>query len=479
MNNIKGKNIIIMLLIIITILFFSYGVVITYDSSHYLWLTSLLKSSGNFSDWDILRGPVFPLIIRTFNIFFGESSNGVLAGMFIFYLVMLFVCYLIYKETLQGEEYFNKYMKYIYAFVFLFLVVFNPMIIGFYHTLLTEFVAITLGVIGCYVSWKWMQIDFDNNKAKYIIYTGVLLFLIAVAWFLKQPYISTILFPMIIGAIISIVRKPNCKNFLQRFISLICCLFALGAGLKLWGIVQELNGIQKNNSKTSSGFLAYGIASGIMGYGIPEETITISEAIEFWLSEFGKNPAKVIGKYIKNYFATISILDIEFDNMKIIINPKIDVFNTAEIENIGFTIYEYGNECIFSLPEQYEQYAEPYRRINTPIIAINWIMRKLEIPVTIAMKLCYLVLPILTIISIIFVFKSRKRYNEKLNKIIDIIAILFTYSFLNIILYSFLGSTIDRYTMPSLVTTFLGILLSIYVAIYRKKYKKEDIKLLK
>ena len=27
--------------------------------------------------------------------------------MFIFYLVMLLVCYLIYKETLQREEYFN------------------------------------------------------------------------------------------------------------------------------------------------------------------------------------------------------------------------------------------------------------------------------------------------------------------------------------------------------------------------------------
>lgn len=478
MNNIKGKNIIIWLFIIITILFFSYEVVISYDSSHYLWLTSLLEPEGDFSNWDIARGPVFPLIIRTFNIFFGKSPNGVLAGMFIFYLLMLFICYLIYKDTIRSEEHFNKYIKYIFLAVFLVLVVFNPMIIGYYHTLLTEFVAITLGVIGCYLSWKWMQIEFLKNKVKYIIYTAILSVLTAAAWLLKQPYISTILFPVIIATIISIIRKANLKNILQRVTTLICCLVVLAVSLKFWGIVQELNGIQKNESRTSSSFLASGIVSGIIGYDAREGTITTGEAIKFWMDEFGKNPAKVIGQYIKNYFATISILNIEFDNMKIIINPKIDIAHTVEIENIGFKIYEYGNECIFPLSEKYEQYAQPYRRVNTPIVAINWIMRKLEIPVTIVMKLSYLVLPILTIISIIFVFKSKKKYNEKYNKIIDIIAILFTYSFLNIIAYSFLGSTIDRYTMPSLVTTFVGILLSIYVAIYRRKYKRDEIKML-
>ena len=70
-------------------IFFSYKVVITYDSSHYLWLSSLLSKNGDFSTWDVARGPIFPLFIRICNVLFGFGVNGVLTGMFIFYLVML------------------------------------------------------------------------------------------------------------------------------------------------------------------------------------------------------------------------------------------------------------------------------------------------------------------------------------------------------------------------------------------------------
>lgn len=76
----KNKKLILgsVLGILITIMFFTYQVVITYDTSHYLWLTSLLTPSGNFQTWDVARGIVFPLLIRIFNILFGKSVLGVL-----------------------------------------------------------------------------------------------------------------------------------------------------------------------------------------------------------------------------------------------------------------------------------------------------------------------------------------------------------------------------------------------------------------
>lgn len=76
----KNKNIIIgvLLIIFITMMFFTYQVVITHDTSHYLWLTSLLTENGDFATWDVARGIVFPMFIRICNILFGKSTTGVL-----------------------------------------------------------------------------------------------------------------------------------------------------------------------------------------------------------------------------------------------------------------------------------------------------------------------------------------------------------------------------------------------------------------
>ena len=87
------------------------------------------------------------------------------------------------------------------------------------------------------------------------------------------------------------------------------------------------------------------------------------------------------------------------------------------------------------------------------------------------MKISYLILPLLTIVSIISVFRTKGKYDKKYCRIIDMITILFSFSLMHILLHSMLGSTIDRYTIPALVTTFIGIFLSVYAVIYRKKYK--------
>ena len=361
------KNILVLIFcIFITVMFFTYQVVITYDTSHYLWLTSLLSKGGDFSTWDVARGPIFPMFIRTCNIIFGHNTNGLLLGMFIFYILMLLGCYLIYKDTIKDEEHFNKKVKYILIFLFLLLVVFNPMIIGYYHTLLTEFVGMTFSIIGCYLAWKWIGINFKENKVKYSIYTLVLAILTAIAWQLKQPYVTTILFPIIIASIISFVRNVNFKNFLQRIATLITCIIVLVASIKIWNLILEKNNVTIKENRTSAGFFASGILGGMTNYNIQdiesfdttqeieestkiagedkakikdileskseyraylvidtnkenyeiiylkENVISTTESIKFLLSSLIKDPKAIIGGYVSNYLATISIYDIDF-----------------------------------------------------------------------------------------------------------------------------------------------------------------------
>lgn len=202
-----------------------------------------------------------------------------------------------------------------------------------------------------------------------------------------------------------------------------------------------------------------------------DTVISTGEAIKFWISSFAHEPFLIINNYITNYLATTSIYDIEFDGMKILIDRNLNFKSAEEIEKIGFKIYGYANECVFCLSEDLEPYATEYRTINKPLVAINYIMRNMQLPSMIIMKIIYLILPFLAIISIVSVFVTRKKYNEKYTKIIDLITILYNFSFLHILVHALLGSTIDRYTMPALITTIIAILLTIYAIAYRKKYK--------
>lgn len=514
--------------VILTIIFFTYKVTITYDTSHYLWLTSLLTPNGDFSNWDVARGIIFPLFIRISNVLFGHSTTGLLIGMYIFYIAMLVACYFIYKDTIKDESCCSKLMKYILIILFFILIAINPMIFGYYHTLLTEFFGMTLAMLGCYISWKWMNVNFYENKLKYFIYTLVESILVIISWHLKQPYVTTVLFPIIIAAILSFVRNTNIKNLMQRVVTVLTCFIMLAISIKVWNITLEKNNVKIEEERTSEGFLSSGIIGGITEYSKKDvidfdstekinnndklkeidkkemikiinnnseykafividtkkenydviycksNTASTGEAIEYLLTIAVKDPKAVVKSYITNYLATTSWYNISFNGMNIVVDKKIDLKNTVEIKKIGFRIYEQGIDNVFPSSEELQPYTEVYRENNTPIRIVNIIMKNLEMPVTVVMKVSYLLLPIITIVSCIAVFIIKKRYDEKYREIIDLIVILYAFSLLHILVHSTLGSTIDRYTMPALATTFMGMLLNIYAIVYKNKYKIKD-----
>ena len=138
------------LLIFIAWFYLTFPMILTYDSAHYMGYVQIFENVLPFSTWDIVRGPVFPILIHLSNFFFGKTSNGIVLFSFIFYLVMLFVSAKIIKEF--SSE--SKKIKTVLMILFFLLVVFNIIVFGYYHTLLTEFVAMTVSIVSCYLSWK-------------------------------------------------------------------------------------------------------------------------------------------------------------------------------------------------------------------------------------------------------------------------------------------------------------------------------------
>ena len=147
------KTIILLLLVIV---FFSFSMVITWDSTHYLTYVNIFEGTSKFSTWDIVRGPIFPYIIYLGFLLFGKTVQGSLLLMFLFYLGFIllvnYFCNIIFDK--------HKGLKYI----ILLFCIFNPIIFGYYHTLLTEFVAVTLAMLSCYFANNWWKADTKKEK---------------------------------------------------------------------------------------------------------------------------------------------------------------------------------------------------------------------------------------------------------------------------------------------------------------------------
>lgn len=259
-----NKILIIAIIIILSITFCTYAPVVTYDSSHYLWLTSLLTPADTVQNWDVARGIVFPGIIRVSTAVLGQNAEGIVATMFIFYVAMITAVYLILKKVNKLIKIFEGKIKtWVLVILLLILIALNPIIFGYYHTILTECIAITFAVIGCFASWKWMDIEFDKNKTKAIIYTLFLAFMTAVSWHLKQPYVSTILFPTLVATIISIIQNFKLKNVLFRIGTVVICLISLISSIFIWNKVLSLCNVTIKEERTSQSFITGGIFSGL------------------------------------------------------------------------------------------------------------------------------------------------------------------------------------------------------------------------
>ena len=82
----------IIFLILLVVSFFSATLTITWDSAHYLSYVDIFEGVSPITNWDIVRGPIFPIFIYIGDILFGKSSIGLLCLVFILYLSY---CYII------------------------------------------------------------------------------------------------------------------------------------------------------------------------------------------------------------------------------------------------------------------------------------------------------------------------------------------------------------------------------------------------
>lgn len=165
-NNIKEILALLVIIAVLAVIFFSYNLNLTWDSTEYIGLASFIGNENMKEDWIAHRGIGFPWLIKLSQSFGKTKIAGLLNLMFVFYCIMICSMYLIYKKLknlgiLKNKLYSLAFIGFVGIFIAL-----NPMIFGYYHTALTEFVGITSVAFICALGWCWMDYEWSKNKVR-------------------------------------------------------------------------------------------------------------------------------------------------------------------------------------------------------------------------------------------------------------------------------------------------------------------------
>lgn len=502
------------MLLLLVIVFFSFSIVITWDSTHYLTYVNIFEGASKFSTWDIVRGPVFPYIIYLGFLFFGKTIQGTLLLMFLFYLVYVllvnYFCNILFRK--------KKVLKYI----ILLFCIFNPIIFGYYHTLLTEFVAVTLALLSCYFATKWWKV---NTKKEKIIDSLYFIIALPFAWFLKQPYICCVLIPMCVSTLIALCNNHTKQKVLYYVGTCIFSVFFLAFSIWGWNKFLIYKGVNMNTGRDSSSMMSMQIIQGVQyfryennfdfenlntnNYLSEEEKEYISKnlndnkdnlriisiydnnkLIEQDVIEVDKNgipstkdaviqigktffkyPTLIIKNYIRNYCALSSVCKISTQNgVTYNVTNEFDFIDTFEHKSIAYKNYNYNSDNSFYFPEE-RQYLVNNLTQTTSIGILGHVENLLEIPTNIVFKITILLLPFALLELIVMgIIKRKKIINDNLY-ITGLI--LLSYSFLAVFANALSGAIIDRYVTAMFIPGLLGIIVATVLIIRICKNKNK------
>jgi hypothetical protein len=239
-------NFIFLLLIFITIIHFSIPLVATWDTAHYHNYLDILYGKRPWENWDVIRGPVFPVFIAGVHFLFGYSNVGMLLGTYVITVMILLMAAYFIRE-LSGSV--SIFVSYSLLFIFLFL---NPIFLGFYHTILTEFLASFMMIFSVLISYLWFFKNiYDRTKFEFIGLSMILIVLVPVSFHIKQPYVAATIMPLLGSALLSMFFEKKTINIVQRLLVVMMSLILLMGSVQIWHSFLPNTGIAADKGRMS------------------------------------------------------------------------------------------------------------------------------------------------------------------------------------------------------------------------------------
>ncbi len=504
------------LLLLLFIYYFVIPMNIFWDTGHYMSYVSILEGNMPWSSWDIVRGIIFPLILYLNNLFFGKTTQGVLILSFIFYLSMLIIVKTVLDKLLEKES--KKVKRNINIGLFTFIIL-DPIIYGYYHALLTEFIAMTISLLMCYLSWKWISIKFDTNKKKYIIYSIAFIMMTILSWHLKQPYVTISIFPIIISAIISCISNRKISNILPRMITTFSCIIGLVISIVVWNQFLVNKGIDLNTDRNVTASFGNQLLTGLNNYEViatvnsenindnkyltqeekellktnskkynliniknlhhqvidqaiiplnDKNNISTFNSILFIGNQMFQHPLLVLESYTSNYLAIANLYPKKTnDSVAYWIEKDLTLDYCHENCSIAVSVATKKSNLSY-MPEESLNRVIDYEQYNNSPVFLRYLLKAISWITTNLYKVLIVILPILVIVSTISLIKQKQKQYLKL---LEMIVILSGYSLLHILVHVATGACIDRYAAPAYIPIILSLCLYGYYVIKIKNKK--------
>lgn len=418
----KNKIIIAIVYILIAIIFYSYNITLTWDSSEYLGLADQIGNANMKQNWITHRGFAFPLLLK-----FGKII-GIKNLMFIFYTItsafLLKICLQLKKINILTEKAFIFFILYT-----IFIILLHPIVFSYFHTALTEFVAMSFAIISIYLSWNFINCFWEEHPKKFFLYTFVFSLITIFIYHVKQSLTPIILIPILVASCISIYSVHNKKNIISRILSILFIICFLALSIFIW----------KN----------------LMGDVVIEATYNHN------LSNSVLESDNIISSCITKY-------------LRMIIIPNSEFWVYQENLAIGNRIYIPYASNIIDCNENYRSYIEPFTSPNPKNLVstiFNFYLGLIYISIICYTKITLLIAPfILITLCIVYLFINKKLPKNVLS-LYHLTIILYATTFLGIFAYAFLGAQIDRYTVPLIFTSMLSNLTLVLLIIHLIKHK--------
>lgn len=524
-RNNKVKIFLVLLLISISTLFvyiyFSFLPTIIADSVGYYSYMDILRRERDISAWNYLRGPTFPVILYVIFAVFGDNPIGFLFGTLFFWILCIFFVLRIYKLSAVVDS--DSSCIFVSASTVLF-IVFNPLIIGYFHAMMTEFVACTFTVIAIYFSFKWIEI---STKKIFLALYYLIFFCIlgVVMWFLKQPYLFCVIIPMVLSLLLWLFQRKDILTLFYKILSITLVILSSWFVANAWNKFLINNGavssVQSQNyisAVAKSGLTSFSVASSekqTLGYIEENKTmfsddellelneilngsskynqyeivelneegsitdsflvfwnnsgdILKSESISYYFTILKKFPLKVLQEYIDNYLTIANVYGCGNRNWTGYYPIKELKNWSCENKSIGLSAYETDLIPYDSNSTDWKSGnndMSQYELINSPVTWVQKLMVTLSEPALLLFKILLVLSPFIFVYSYLccFFYKDAEEYRG----FYKILTLLFGYSFLYVLMNAVTGSLIDRYAFVPFFISTIGLI--VLLELWRRK----------
>lgn len=510
--------IILFLVSILVFIYFSFLTVVTKDSTNYYHYVDIFRGISPLSEWLRVRGPTMPLIIYIFVEIFGDNSLGFLFGTFLFFLISIGSGYVLINNIVKKQE--NRILKIIIWLSFIILFVFNPSIIGYFHVMITEFVAITIALISCLISINWISLDISKEKMKFIIYSLVFIILSILMWFLKQPYVVVILIPLFLGTFISIIKIKKISNTICKITVFLLSIIFVILSISAWdnilttngslpakieseeyltdGLVRAVSNFRRikyedshnqtfiesskyidtkervlikeitNGNESFKDYNLYEVLGVFNSYVVdiivvPDITLgttSVNDVKVFYYDVLKRYPQQVFSSYVFNYLALIDL--IPYDHQNIVPVKRLLGLHELRGENQSIGLAIYFRESTFLGSATYNgNHMRQYEMNNPSNLSSSFLAKLVGMSSLALLTLVLLLSPFLfALFTFIYLFK-KKLITEKNTLLFETLIILFGFSFLHVAFHAFTGAIVDRYSFVAYPTSIIGCILLI------------------